>query len=147
MCGWLAAGMLQAGTRPDNARPAEEDGSRLWLPVMRPVEGAEVEVIYKGKVSPTIAVAIAELKNAWKGEPVLLEKKRTGQGDGFAITSSEHQVRILSSTEAGLLYGVYSLLRMQAAGQVTVPLSVTEQSVYDLRILNHWDNLDERIRT
>lgn len=126
MCGWLAAGMLQAGTRPDNARPAEEDGSRLWLPVMRPVEGAEVEVIYKGKVSPTIAVAIAELKNAWKGEPVLLEKKRTGQGDGFAITSSEHQVRILSSTEAGLLYGVYSLLRMQAAGQVTVPLSVTE---------------------
>ena len=47
MCGWLAAGMLQAGTRPDNARPAEEDGSRLWLPVMRPVEGAEVEVIYK----------------------------------------------------------------------------------------------------
>ena len=142
MCGWLAAGMLQAGTRPDNARPAEEDGSRLWLPVMRPVEGAEVEVIYKGKVSPTIAVAIAELKNAWKGEPVLLEKKRTGQGDGFAITSSEHQVRILSSTEAGLLYGVYSLLRMQAAGQVTVPLSVTEQSVYDLRILNHWDNLD-----
>lgn len=142
MCGWLAAGMLQAGTRPDNARPAEEDGSRLWLPVMRPVEGAEVEVIYKGKVSPTIAVAIAELKNAWNGEPVLLEKKRTGQGDGFAITSSEHQVRILSSTEAGLLYGVYSLLRMQAAGQVTVPLSVTEQSVYDLRILNHWDNLD-----
>lgn len=142
MCGWLAAGMLQAGTRPDNARPAEEDGSRLWLPVMRPVEGAEVEVIYKGKVSPTIAVAIAELKKAWKGEPVLLEKKRTGQGDGFAITSSEHQVRILSSTEAGLLYGVYSLLRMQAAGQVTVPLSVTEQSVYDLRILNHWDNLD-----
>ena len=67
MCGWLAAGMLQAGTRPDNARPAEEDGSRLWLPVMRPVEGAEVEVIYKGKVSPTIAVAIAELKNACKG--------------------------------------------------------------------------------
>lgn len=142
MCGWLAAGMLQAGTRPDNARPAEEDGSRLWLPVMRPVEGAEVEVIYKGKVSPTIAVAIAELKNVWKGEPVLLEKKRTGQGDGFAITSSEHQVRILSSTEAGLLYGVYSLLRMQAVGQVTVPLSVTEQSVYDLRILNHWDNPD-----
>ena len=142
MCGWLAAGMLQAGTRPDNACPAEEDGSRLWLPVMRPVEGAEVEVIYKGKVSPTITIAIAELKNAWKGEPVLLEKKRTGQGDGFAITSSEHQVRILSSTEAGLLYGVYSLLRMQAAGQVTVPLSVTEQPVYDLRILNHWDNPD-----
>lgn len=80
MCGCLAAGMLQAGTRPDNACPAEEDGSRLWLPVMRPAEGAEVEVIYKGKVSPTIAIAIAELKNAWKGEPVLLEKKRTGQG-------------------------------------------------------------------
>ena len=43
--------MLQAVTRPDNACPAEEDGSRLWLPVMRPAEGAEVEVIYKGQVS------------------------------------------------------------------------------------------------
>jgi len=140
MCGWLAAGMLHAGTRPDHVRPVEEDGSRLWLPVIRPVEGAEVEITYKGKVSPTIA--IAELKNAWKGDPVLLEKKKTGRGDGFAITSSEHQVRILSSTETGLLYGAYSLLRMQAAGQLTVPLSVTEQPAYDLRILNHWDNPD-----
>ena len=109
--------MLHAGTRPDHVRPVEEDGSHLWLPVIRPVEGAEVEITYKGKVSPTIAIAIAELKNAWKGDPVLLEKKKTGRGDGFAITSSEHQVRILSSTETGLLYGVYSLLRMQAAGQ------------------------------
>ena len=67
MCGWLAAGMLHAGTRPDHVRPVEEDGSRLWLPVIRPVEGAEVEITYKGKVSPTIAIAIAELKNAWKG--------------------------------------------------------------------------------
>ena len=142
MCGWLAAGMLHAGTRPDHVRPVEEDGSRLWLPVIRPVEGAEVEITYKGKVAPTIAIAIAELKNAWKGDPVLLEKKKTGRGDGFAITSSEHQVRILSSTETGLLYGAYSLLRMQAAGQLTVPLSVTEQPAYDLRILNHWDNPD-----
>ena len=142
MCGWLAAGMLHAGTRPDHVRPVEEDGSRLWLPVIRPVEGAEVEITYKGKVSPTIAIAIAELKKAWKGDPVLLEKKKTGRGDGFAITSSEHQVRILSSTETGLLYGAYSLLRMQAAGQLTVPLSVTEQPAYDLRILNHWDNPD-----
>ena len=142
MCGWLAAGMLHAGTRPDHVRPVEEDGSRLWLPVIRPVEGAEVEITYKGKVSPTITIAVAELKNAWKGDPVLLEKKKTGRGDGFAITSSEHQVRILSSTETGLLYGAYSLLRMQAAGQLTVPLSVTEQPAYDLRILNHWDNPD-----
>ena len=51
MCGWLAAGMLHAGTRPDHVRPVEEDGSRLWLPVIRPVEGAEVEITYKGKVS------------------------------------------------------------------------------------------------
>lgn len=69
MCGWLAAGMLHAGTRPDHVRPVEEDGSRLWLPVIRPVEGAEVEITYKGKVSPTIAIAIAELKNAWKYKP------------------------------------------------------------------------------
>lgn len=66
----------------DHVRPVEEDGSRLWLPVIRPVEGAEVEITYKGKVSPTIAIAIAELKNAWKGDPVLLEKRKQGVGMG-----------------------------------------------------------------
>ena len=72
--------MLQAGTRPDNACPAEEDGSRLWLPVMRPAEGAEVEVIYKGKVSPTIAIAIAELKKRLEGRACTFGEKEDRAG-------------------------------------------------------------------
>ena len=91
MCGCLAAGMLQAGTRPDNACPAEEDGSRLWLPVMRPAEGAEVEVIYKGKVSPTITIAIAELKTP--GRESLYFWRKRGQGRGMGLPSLLRNIR------------------------------------------------------
>ena len=134
MCGWLAAGMLQAGTRPDNARPAEEDGSRLWLPVMRPVEGAEVEVIYKGKVSPTIACLlytsytpgvkrmimvgtlksryIRELVKAKKIDASLLE----GKNEKYLMTvvsaplnGVNEALVIAGSDKRGTIYGIYEL--------------------------------------
>lgn len=139
---WLSAGMLQASIPSGNYEAGEEDGSRLWLPAMQHREGTGAEVTYKGKISPTISIAIAELKNAWKGKPVLLEKKRMKQKEGFVITASEKKIHIFSPTEAGLLYGTYCLLRMQATGQVSDTLSVTECPMYDLRILNHWDNPD-----
>lgn len=142
MAYWWTAGILLASTPWDSYRGREEDGSRLWLPAMQQQESTGAEVTYKGWISPTISIAMSELKNAWRGKPVLLEKKRMKQKDGFVITSSGKGVHILSSTEAGLLYGTYCLLRMQAAGQVSDTLSVTECPAYDLRILNHWDNPD-----
>ena len=88
MCGWLAAGMLHAGTRPDHVRPVEEDGSRLWLPVIRPVEGAEVEITYKGKVSPTIAIAIA----APAVKTFFILKPSLKINCGKSLTSSYHDL-------------------------------------------------------
>ena len=58
MCGWLAAGMLQAGTRPDNARPAEEDGSRLWLPVITAHKGRDEP---KGRCRCPIGISMRQM--------------------------------------------------------------------------------------
>jgi len=49
---------------------------------------------------------------------------------------------IAANTNAGLLYGVYGLLRIIQTQQFSNHLNVKEKPSFDIRILNHWDNLD-----
>lgn len=49
---------------------------------------------------------------------------------------------IASAGEEGLLYGVYHLLRLIQTGDDLSALHISEQPRYDIRILNHWDNLN-----
>lgn len=145
LCGW-AIGALWAVHVSASSPKVEEDGSRLWLPASSEAVAQSAEVTYRGKLSPTLRIAMTELKTTWRGKPIVLEKKNNRLAkDGFHLTASAHQVRITSPTETGLLYGAYALLRMQATGQLTETFDVTEQPVYDLRILNHWDNPDGTI--
>lgn len=50
---------------------------------------------------------------------------------------------IQANTEAGILYGVFELLRCQQTGQ-SVRTEIYNPS-YNRRILNHWDNLNGTI--
>ena len=43
------------------------------------------------------------------------------------------------------LYAAYHLLRMQETGQNVVEAQTTENPAYNLRILNHWDNMDRTV--
>ena len=124
-----------------------EDGSRLWL-------RAETESnakITANKQSPTIAIAKQELASQWKGAPIQLNisnnkvVRKLGE-DGYIITGNKHTgVSILASAEQGLLYGAYHLLRLQETGKDVGWLGIAESPKYDLRILNHWDNLDRTV--
>lgn len=123
-----------------HGQPADESGSRLWL---RGDTCRNADIQYKGKNSPTIQLALSELRKGWKGQPVLLQKKAEKiHKDGFHIVSADGKVRIVSSSDTGLLYGAYHLLRLQATGAGSEPLHISEQPAFDLRILNHWDNLN-----
>jgi alpha-glucuronidase len=51
-------------------------------------------------------------------------------------------VTISASAEIGLLYAAYHLLRLQETGMVSSSIDITEKPACDVRILNHWDNLD-----
>ena len=44
-----------------------------------------------------------------------------------------------------MLYAAYHLLRMQETGQNVVEAQTTENPAYNLRILNHWDNMDRTV--
>ncbi|GHT76137.1 xylan alpha-1,2-glucuronidase [Bacteroidia bacterium] len=121
-----------------------ENGSRLWLPAEK---NATAQVSANRK-SPTINIACQELQTQWKGAPVKLELQ-TIEGkviDSYVISENQQQdITIQASTEAGLLYGAYHLLRLQQTENQPISFPIIEIPDSDIRILNHWDNLDGSI--
>ena len=66
--------------------------------------------------------------------------------EGFLIRSINYQRKkvtlIVANTNAGLLYGSYHLLRLMQTKTFSGNINVVEKPAYNIRILNHWDNLD-----
>lgn len=123
-----------------------EDGSRLWLR-QDGTANATVECLLH---SPVLDKAQAELKQFWKGNPVSLQlfsdAEHVALGrEGYTIRTSGENIVLGSVSEAGLLYAAYHLLRLQAMGEDIASLDIRERPAYDVRILNHWDNLDGTI--
>lgn len=120
-----------------------EDGSRLWLR-QTPVNQASVCCLV---TSPTLTVAREELAALWKGGEVDLQlcadetHHRLGK-EGYTIRTSEGKTVLGAATEQGLLYATYHLLRLQAEGADCTRLDIQEKPAFDIRVLNHWDNLD-----
>ncbi|MBO4811965.1 MAG: alpha-glucuronidase [Prevotella sp.] len=118
--GWSAAAV------PD------EDGSHLWLRLGSANTTATITGV-KG-------TAMDELQTYWQGGPVTLKKQKGIAKEGYTIKSQDGKTVVAAASDAGLLYGAYHLLRLQATGQPCEQLDIREQPFYDLRILNHWDN-------
>ena len=113
-----------------------DDGARLWLNGPAPT------------ATQTLDIARAELQQNWQGGEATfridrqMKKEHAGT---FSVTIHEGVPTISSASEAGLLYGAYHLLRLQQTGANVTDTSFVERPSYDLRILNHWDNLNGTI--
>lgn len=120
------------------------DGARLWLPAASDANGATVKLEAKGAAA---AIAAQELRDSWSGNgTVFLRVKRDkalGE-EGYRIIPSGDNLTVTANSGTGLLYGAYHLLRMQSMGK-PVDSVITEVPAFDLRVLNHWDNLDGTI--
>jgi alpha-glucuronidase len=117
----------------------------LWL---RLPESGSATVVTKEK-HPSIELARKELAAAWRGVPVELriDGRLTGLKDGYRIAGGNDRVTVSAPKAVGVLYGAYHLLRLQAT-EVGLPsgdFTIEESPAWDLRILNHWDNLDGSI--
>jgi alpha-glucuronidase len=127
-----------------------EDGSKLWL---RWTAAEKVATVTTNQDSAITKVAVKELQTYWRGGPITLTI--TGDGndaltklgsEGYSITgSSKGDISVESIGDAGLLYGAFHLLRLQAAGDLPAQLDISESPKYNLRVLDHWDNLDGTI--
>jgi len=117
-----------------------EDGHNLWL---RNKNTGNVTVVCADK-SATTAIAVQELKDGWQGQDgatitLKIKKDKTIKTDGFKLSANVIQ----ANTPSGLLYGAYELLRRQQTGEPIVEKIYNPS--YQVRTLNHWDNLDGTI--
>ena len=106
-----------------------EDGHQLWLRYI-PVNKAKVTC---DQQSPTIDIVRQELQTYYKGTDITLRIDASmPDDDGYRFDGKTLSAR----HEAGLLYGAYALLRGEKE---------ESHPVFNLRLLNHWDNLDGSI--
>ncbi len=134
-----------------------EDGYRLWLtaPAMQRV-GAQVIVLGE---TPTLLLARQELANrlpstmhvtlATSGTPMVkaLDLPFATLGDeGYLIRpvmiGGKPTLLVAGNSDRGALYGAFALLRHLATGGTPANAMLTSTPKLQLRVLNHWDNLD-----
>ena len=108
-----------------------EDGHSLWLCM---TEGNNTQV------SGPACTATNELRKFWKGGELELLKVRGYGPEDYTIACQDGKTTVAASTDAGLLYGAFELLRMQQTGADMSRFSITSTPTYSLRLLNHWDN-------
>lgn len=74
----------------------------------------------------------------------IVNQKELGK-EGYQITLEGERMKVLAQTENGILYGVFRLLAEMARGKYVSDLQETSVPANQLRMLNHWDNMDGSI--
>ena len=77
----------------------------------------------------------------------LLEKEFTSTGnEGFILKTIQHKknthIIITGHEDVGVLYGVFNFLRLLQNHKSITQLNIMDSPKVNLRMLNHWDNLD-----
>ncbi|GGY58622.1 xylan alpha-1,2-glucuronidase [Pseudoduganella albidiflava] len=132
-------------------------------------------ITYDGKASPTVQAAIDELRRGLQGMAgkapasgtaaadgaiVLAKAGALPQGfktdglaelgpEGYLLKSASvngKRVTVIAANEdIGLLYGAFGLLRALGTGKTLAALDERAAPKLQLRVLNHWDNLDRTV--
>jgi alpha-glucuronidase len=117
-----------------------EDGHDLWLRKQTP---NPVNIVCS-KQSATLDIARKELEQGWQGKSgatvvLTITSDKSIKGDGYKLDASG----VKANTELGILYGAFDLLRRQQTGEPSQ--GIISNPSYQLRILDHWDNLNGTI--
>lgn len=110
-----------------------DDGSGLWLPADRARDGMSTLEIARAEVEGIADVVFHVSAAVLPGN---------AGPDGYAITRQDGRIVISADSPVGALYGAYHLQRLARTGGIPAELDIRESPRYDLRLLNHWDNLD-----
>lgn len=100
--------------------------------------------------------ALKELKKGIKGmldaEPMMADKATfvmkkdiALNAEGYTLTEADGVLTLAAGGENGLLYGVFEVLRRIAMEKSLQGISVNATPDCPLRMMNHWDNMDNSI--
>ena len=159
--------LVLAGTAP---LCRADDGYRLWLrydlvadATQRAQYRAAAQFIASNSADVVAKTAAAELQRGLQGllgqpVPVVAKAEGTRRGiilivdptanvsgssaspDGYRISSQGRNLVVTGKSGAGVLYGVFGLLRQLQTGQSIVGLNSSSSPRIQYRMLNHWDN-------
>ncbi|WP_293908315.1 alpha-glucuronidase [Sphingobacterium sp. UBA5670] len=123
-----------------------EDGSKLWLRY-NPVSSEDVKsrnIRLISSADEISNVAKEELEAYWGKQSIelKLDKSQKRLKDGFIIQGDASKIQLTAYSSVGLLYGAYRLLELQHLKENLQTLNIVEIPSFDIRTLNHWDNLD-----
>lgn len=135
----LAAGCLVAASSWFTVSARKD--TLLWLPE----KNAGIEVEYKG--NDPVALKVSQILSSSAPDDYftdirLIEKKAKGipcESYTIKADSTSKTITVTSPSGKGLLYGALSLYRPESCRDRN------DAPVHDLRILNHWDNLDRTV--
>lgn len=137
----LIKGVFIDGTSPTKHIIAQE--FRTALPALLGTPVFEKKEI--GHNTLIIATANASLLSSLS----IKEKVHEIHQDGYLILSTNLQGKkitlITAQTDTGLLYGSFHFLRLLQTHQNITSLAISSSPKTDVRILNHWDNLDRTV--
>jgi alpha-glucuronidase len=110
--------------------------------------GAATPVAQQGVTDGALVIGTPANSAAIRGLGWQAELTKLGP-EGYRIRAARignRQVTAIASDgEIGALYGAYHLLRLLQTGQAIDRLDITERPKVQLRMLNHWDNMDGTI--
>lgn len=63
--------------------------------------------------------------------------------EAYVIKEIEDTIYVAGISDAGVLYGYFHLLRLLQTNQALAGIDLVEQPKNPIRMINHWDNMDE----
>lgn len=114
-----------------------------WKQAFLQMTGTSVREINKPKANSLVLITSS---NKLVSDFNLASDLKACGNEGFIIRTlnsrAGNMTVIAANSEAGVLYGTFRLIRKMQMGESVSDLNIQESPKYDLRVLNHWDNLD-----
>jgi alpha-glucuronidase len=112
-----------------------------------------IEGFFNGTITPSIAdhneygliwIAKSEdLSGTFKA--AIGEKSKEIKDDGYLIKYSQGKIVVTANSDIGLLYGTFALLKKIQTREKLEGMEILENPKIQLRLLNHWDNLNRTV--
>lgn len=115
----FAAALALTAAACSSPKPSAQDGTELWL-----ANGRSYEQV------------LASVQTGVNGELAREE---------YHIYDKDGKRFVEGGSDAAIRYGVNALRRAEILGRAGAGMDLREKPYYDLRILNHWDNLDDTV--
>ena len=115
----FAAALALTAAACSSPKPTAQDGTELWL-----ANGRSYEQV------------LASVQTGVNGDLAREE---------YHIYDKDGKRFVEGGSDAAIRYGVNALRRAEILGQAGAGMDLREKPYYDLRILNHWDNLDDTV--